>query len=331
MNHNITPWRQASMRLALVLALAYGGTTTATAATYVVTTRDVAGGEFSQAFDVDDTGTTVGVTSLAGRGYGYLYTSSGAVTLIPGPSNALGAMAAGISDAGIVVGSYHSTTTVDGDGNVIPGPQTGFLLDGGIYADLALPGATDTFLRGISPDGRYVTGYAAMDAGGTTSFVYDRSVDSFITIASSPTLTIAHGVTNAGTVVGNLLVPGTPVQRYGFSFSLPTGTLDTFQFDGVIDTRFRGINASGTISGFYRDSAGSHGFVGSPSAYQTIEVAGAVNTFVEGINEAGWLSGTYEDRAGVFHAFVAVPVPEPGTWLLMAGGLGWIAARRRRR
>lgn len=322
MSFHCTHWRRAAKQLTLILCTAFSGAASAVVAPgYTMSTRDVPGSTFTQAFDVDEAGTMVGATSIGGRGHGYLLTIDGAVTLIPGPAAALGAMATGLGAGGLVVGSYHSSTTLDGEGQVIPGPQTGFLLDGGVYSDLALPGATDTHLRGVSPDGRYVTGYGAMATGGS---------DSFVTIATSPALTIAQGVTNAGTVVGNLIVPGAPIQRYGFSYRLPTGALETFQFAGVIDTRFRGINGSGTLSGFYRDGAGSHGFVGLPEAFQTIEVVGALNTFVEGINDAGWLAGTYEDGAGVFHAFLAMPVPEPGMGLLLAGGLGFLAARRRR-
>jgi hypothetical protein len=47
-----------------------------------------------------------------------------------------------------------------------------------------------------------------------------------------------------------------------------------------------------------------------------------------GINHSGEITGFYSDTNGVFHGFVATPVPEPAAWLL--AGLGWIAARKSR-
>lgn len=297
-------------------------------AAYVFTTVDLPGGTSSQGFDVNNNGVFVGTGSIGDAGRAYVV-NGGSTTVLTGPAGALGASGLGISDGGTVVGSYYSTLVSDGMGNLVPGPSTGYIYAGGSYSSFAVAGAQDTFLRGISPNGRYVTGYSVDAANVWNSFVYDTVGGLFTTIVSSPLLTIAQGVTDGGLVMGNRIVPGAPLQREAFTYDLSTGTLSFFQIAGAIDTRYRGIADDGTIGGWYRDGSGIHGFVGSAASYTTIDVPGAISTYVEGINNLGWLAGIYEDSQGVFHGYLAKPVPLPSTLALLLVGLGLVVRKRR--
>lgn len=66
-----------------------------------------------------------------------------------------------------------------------------------------------------------------------------------------------------------------------------------------------GVNDSGTVVGFYSDSAGhSHGFLWTGGTnYTTFDFPGAVGTFPYGINNAGVIVGTWSDSSGFCHAF----------------------------
>jgi hypothetical protein len=308
----------------------------AQAGPYSVTVMDLAGGTDSQGWDINNLGVFVGSATVNGEAVGYLV-SGGSTTTLSGPAGAISTSALGISDGGIVVGSFSSTKVDDGTGTgtLVDGPQSGFILVGSSYTTLNLPGATDTQLRGISPDGRYVTGFATMADGSSTSFVYDRSTSTFSTIVNSPALTVAQGVTNAGLVVGNYrVIPAGgpfPAGRFSFTYDGGTGTRNDLSIPGA-DIRSRGITESDLVDGFFSDSAGNlHGFVGSASSYEVFNAPdGANTTALEGINNAGWLAGQYTDASGL-HAFLARPVGEPGTWALILAAFGGLFITQRRR
>jgi len=315
--------RLSQMLAAIALA---AGMSAAQASPYTITLMDLAGGTDSAGWDINNSGVFVGSATVAGQGVGYLV-SGGVTTTLSGPAGAFGAGALGISDTGVVVGNYY--TAVDGSSN------SGFILVGGSYTTVTLAGATDTFVRGISPNGRYLAGYAQMSDGTFSSFVYDRNTSSFTTIVNSTALTIAQGVTNAGLVVGNRrVIPAGgpfPAGRFSFTYDIGTGTLTDFSIPGG-DIRYRGINESGLIDGFFIDVAGgaTHGFVGSAASFDVFDVAGASSTVLEGINNAGWLAGQYTDANGAVHAFLAQPVSEPATLALVVVALGGLAFKRRR-
>jgi probable HAF family extracellular repeat protein len=64
-----------------------------------------------------------------------------------------------------------------------------------------------------------------------------------------------------------------------------------------------------------------------------LDVPGSVQTDANGINDAGDIVGVYFDASGNEHGFLATPVPEPSTLLLLTigtlGVIGWAWWRRR--
>ena len=144
--------------------------------------------------------------------------------------------------------------------------------------------------------------------------------------------TIAQGVQNDGTVVGSDIIAGSPTTRPGFVYELATGTRTDLSIAGVLRTALRAISDDDVLSGWFIDGTGTHGFVGLTSGYEQIDFTGATATFVEGMNNGKVLVGTFQ-VGDAFKAFIARPdvstVPAPGTWALLALGLGALTFTRR--
>jgi probable HAF family extracellular repeat protein len=291
-----------------------------------------------QAFGISGAGRVAGAFGSALGQQAFIY-SAGAYSLLSGPAGALGAAAFGVTDTGQVAGSFYDTQTVDPvTGAITIGPTHGFVLSGGIYTRIDVPDATFTQARGISPDGRYVSGYSTSAAGRSSAFVYDTSSGSFLNLGRpNSTNSLAQGVNAAGVVVGSdiLSQPGSPSLRVGFTYDINTGARNDTAIAGYFRTAFRGINDSGTLAGWLQqvDASGALvtvGFAGTTSAYDVIAVPGATDTFAQSINNAGVVSGYYTVGDQSF-GFLATPVPEPQTALLILAGLGLLAGLAKRR
>jgi hypothetical protein len=249
------------------------------------------------------------------------------------------AMAFGINGAGDVVGT-------DGIGNAF------FLPPGGPVQTLT-PGAPATAF-GINDNGNIVGQFTT---AATPGFFITNSIGAgFIKIdaPTGPDIVNAQGINQSGLVIGFYV--GTDGQDHGFSAkiqnavggeitgvpiadpvipSVPGEPGATFVFSQIL-----GINDNGLAVGYYGDSTASqHGFF-----YNTItgqytfldDPAEQFNNGVEvtqitGINDAGQITGFYSDANGVFHGFVASPVPEPLSAALAGLGLlaVWLAKRNR--
>lgn len=333
-----SPSARALSRLsALVLSLAATlspWASTPAQASYVFNTVSQPGAHTTGLFDINDAGLMVGYASTGSGAaevtQGFIYDGTSFTTLT-GPAGALGSFALGISAAGTVVGSYFTTQSLDVDGNVDTGPSTGFIFIGGLYVSLEVAGATDTFLRGISADGRYITGYYAF-AGKGIGFVLDTAT-SLLQHVSDPDslLTIPQGIRN-GIVVGSDVIDGSPVTRPGFTYDIGTGTRTDVMIAGAQRTALRTIEDDGDIGGWFIDAAGdTHGFIGSIASHEVIDFAGADATFVEGSNAAKTLVGNFSTATGVSGAFIATAsqVPEPAAWTLLLVAAAAAGLRRR--
>jgi uncharacterized membrane protein len=305
---------------------------------YVFTTHDLAGASTSQGFGINNAGVMASSASVGDDTQGYLVTG-GVATAFAGPAGALGFSALGISSGGVVVGSFYDTRVTDPTAGLVPGPERGYIRAAdSSYTTFSVAGAAQTALRGISPNGRYLTGYFIDDTPERrwNSFVYDSVLGDLRTIVSGALITIAQGVDDNGRTVGNRITApaggsGPPV-REAFVYDFGLDLADFTRIAGSIDTRLRAINASGQTAGWYRDAAGIRGFVGSTSSFVDVVVPGATATYVEGMNDLGWLSGIYADANDNFHAFIARPmdVPVPATLALALLGLALLGACRRR-
>lgn len=325
------------IRFALTAAL-LGSGFAAQAASYTLTALAPTGATTSDAWDVNNAGQVVGSYSSAAFSYsrGYVW-GAGRYTTLAGPAGALSVNALGVSDAGVVVGSYADTQVTDDTGALVLGASRGYIYENGSYSTFDVVSGGSTFLRGISADGRYVTGYALQTSGDARGFVLDRSSSALTWIgsAASGAFTIVQGINSLGQVVGDerLFTSGSPATRTSFIYDVTTGVRTDQNLPGFTRTSYRDINDAGQLAGFTTSPGATQAFTGTPASFQAFAYGTESNTILEGINNAGWLTGVYTvDANGNGMGFLLTPVPEPSVWLLSMCGLavvGWQARRRR--
>jgi hypothetical protein len=278
--------------------------------------------------------TTDGEAAVSSYIYGAATNSIQALPLPPDrPPPALpwfSLSALSINDEGTVVGVVGDTET-----------GYGFIYKDGVYTIYSRPGYAYTEFRAINnPDpsiGRpaKITGNSIREADGTyVSFVFDGNNYEEFTVPGAPSyaLLVAHGINDAGQVVGSA-APGEPgPQHAGYLravsylreadgtmtlFTVPSGFVTSGGFPGF-HTRARGINNKGVISGVVIDGSGRQQiFVGTSTGFQVLpdpsaDISAAVNgAFTEAINDLGEVAGWYFDLNNGFHAMIASPANQP--------------------
>jgi len=252
------------------------------------------------------------------------------------------AMAFGINSAGNVVGAVNGSAF--------------YLPSGGSAQGITTPG-TPSAAFGIDDNGNIVGQYTT--AGGQTPGFYISNSSGLnfteIDAPSGPDTLNAQGVNDNGLIVGFYV--GTDGQDHGFDAkiqnahsgqltgtaiadpaipTLPSEPGATFVFAQIL-----GINDEGIAVGYYGDSTTSqHGFLYNTHTGQYTFLDdpseqfdnGVEVTQITGITNSGEITGFYSDANGVFHGFVANPVPEPRTLSLAVVGCAaiWLVNRRRR-
>jgi probable HAF family extracellular repeat protein len=283
---------------------------------YVYTTLGVPGSSFTVANGINASGQIVGYYSSDAGLHGFLLSGGNYTTLdAPGAVNTL---PYATNNVGQIVGYY----------NDVGGLPHGFLLSGGAYTPVEVPGSSSTYPSGINDRGQIV-GLAA-----DGSFLYSGGRYTSINVPGSMSTT-ALGINNAGQIVGYYQ----DANRLGHGFLLSGDTYTSFDVPGAVITQPMGINNLGQIAGWYDVTSrpsGVLGFLLSDGIYTTLDPPGTLGIRVNGINDAAQIVGTYSpiSEPGPPHGFVATPVPEPATLLLLAigtlGVMGWAWQRKGR-
>ncbi len=189
-----------------------------------------------------------------------------------------------INDAGQIVGSYG---------------RQGFLLSGGSYTTLDVPGSSGTSATGINDAGQIV-GYYDVD-GAYNSHGFLLSGGSYTTLdVPGSNITYAEGINDAGQIVGYYEDSG---YRY-HGFLLSGGSYTTLDVPGSYGYSFAfGINNAGQISG----RTGGSGFLLDGDNYITLRVSYGGFTSAYGINNAGQIVGDYSIDTINIYGFLATP------------------------
>ena len=173
-----------------------------------------------------------------------------------------------------------------------------------VYNTITYPGAVFTDVRGLNNDGQLV-GYASLDGVNFFAFSYEAGVYTPLPATVFPVA--AHGVNDAGVIIGSANAGPGPVQ--GFIFN--AGSYAFFTRPGWDNTWGRMINNAGLVTGYSEDTVTgtSAGYIYNPftSTFTDISPAGSVFTIAQGINAAGQVVGSAIIPGSGANAFLREP------------------------
>jgi len=239
---------------------------------------------FTQLWGINDAGDVVG-SSLAG---GFLW-RQGVFEDLPAPAGARYATPFGISNQGLVVGTWCAAGS---------NRRRGFLaIDGvcSVFDFLPEPDAS-TLLRGISPDGRYLTGSCIDTRGRQRGFAIDRCLGTVSTTAEGLSL---QGGNRAGLVAAGAAL-----------FDVGTGQCAPLPRSSQATPRCRAINDEGLMAGFCSRGGPSRAVVGTlVRGFHELPLSQQAWSVAQGLNGAGDVVGCYQDLQGRSRGFLATRRP----------------------
>ena len=193
----------------------------------------------------------------------------------------------GVNDNGAIVGQYADANSV----------VHGFLLSGGTYTSLTVPGSGATYAWGINLSG-VISGYYVDGGGGNHGFTYIGGSFSTIDYPGTSGLTQVYGINNSGEIAGSYTDSGG--NQHGFTSS--GGSFTTIDYPGATTTIATGVNNAGLIAGTYIDSGGDKGFLYNGSTFTSIDFNGIGRTTVWGVNNSGYAAGLFNQSASFIYS-----------------------------
>lgn len=157
-----------------------------------------------------------------------------------------------------------------------------------VFNTVNYPGSVMTDVRGLNATGRIV-GYASID--GVNNFAFSYAGGVFSLLPPLGTSVVAHGINDAGVIVGSTV----DAASVSSAFILSGGAYTTFTRPGWLNSYARAIGPSGLVTGYSDDGASSSaGFIYNPvtMAFTDITIPGSFLTIAQGINNAGQVVGS---------------------------------------
>jgi probable HAF family extracellular repeat protein len=262
------------------------------------------------------------------RNHSFLY-SGGKVTDL-GSLGGYGTSAAGINDAGQIVGG---SSTKSGD-------QHAFLYDGGKMTDLGtLPGGRNSIATANNMAGQVVGQSETADGSGRAFLYSNGKMADLGTLGGSTSE--ARTINSSGQVVGTSQTGSGISHAFLYSDGKMT---DLGALGGTLRySEATAINNAGQVVGWSQTADGqTHAFLFIDGKLTDLNCqlpanSGWILNGANGINNKGQIVGYGSNAAGQTHAFLLTPVaeaPEPTSLVLLSlGGLGLAghAWRQRRR
>ena len=213
---------------------------------------------------------------------------------IDDPLGVFAETASGINARGQVVGWY-----ADAKFNF-----HGFLLSGGRYTNIDVPGAPGTFAAGINDRGQIVGSYLDAHGFGVHGFLLSGGQYTTLDDPAASEGTEPRGINNEGEIVGGYL----DADCNEHAFLLTGGqytTVDPPNSSGLA-AEADGVNARGQIVGGYLDTNFNvHGYLLSGGQYTNLDDPNAVNgTFAYRNNASGQIVGYFADASFSRHGFL---------------------------
>lgn len=295
---------------------------------------DLPGGDnHSSAAAINNAGTLTGSSSVAYavQGFHAFRWSAGAslVDLGAKPNNGYYSQGLGINSAGTIVGytGPASSTTAYA------------FAEGGAMTLLSKATGSATQANAIN-DNALIAGFTQKSNGSTRATLWNGLTRTELSdLDGGADYSTAVALNNAGRVVGSSAaadgghaVYWTPAGQIVDLGDLPGGPVAATAY---------AVNEAGDIVGVGSIAGGENrallwrgGQMLDLSSLAEVQTQGWVLNQALAINEQGQIAGWgYHDgqQRGFVLSPVAAPVPEPGTWALLAAGLGGLAMRARRR
>ncbi len=240
-------------------------------------------GAFTQPYAINDGGDVAGYfgDQSSGDSFGFVrYREGGFSMPIVDPNDGIGyTVVRGANDSNILCGFYRRSDLTD----------HGFVLSGDTFTDVAVPGATDTFVTGIN------------DAGALCGNTYTSptimgfvSINSVVTSFTVPGAlwTFANAINNQDESVGAYNVGN---ESHGFRRDADGALQYPIDAPGATFTFLNGINDQGAMVGEADDRGAIRGvFFQSTNKAALFEYPGASVTIFTGINNRGLICGYYQ-------------------------------------